>query len=31
MAKMKDSLIIKLILGVIAGLVIGLFCNESVI
>ena len=31
MAKMKDSLIIKLILGVIAGLIIGLYCNEAVI
>lgn len=31
MAKMKDSLIIKLILGVVAGLIIGLYCNESVI
>lgn len=31
MAKVKDSLIIKLILGVIVGLVVGLYCNETVI
>lgn len=31
MAKIKDSLIIKLILGVVVGLVVGLYCNENVI
>ena len=31
MAKIKDSLIIKLILGVVVGLIIGLYCNENVI
>ena len=31
MAKMRESLIIKLLFGVIVGLVIGLYCNESVI
>lgn len=31
MAKIKDSLIIKLILGVVVGLIIGLYCNETVI
>lgn len=31
MAKVKDSLIIKLILGVIVGLVVGLYCNETII
>ena len=31
MAKVKDSLIIKLLLGVVVGLVVGLYCNETVI
>ena len=31
MAKIKDSLIIKLILGVVVGLIVGLYCNETVI
>ena len=31
MAKLKDSLIFKLILGVVVGLIIGLYCNERVI
>lgn len=31
MAKVKDSLIIKLLLGVVVGLVIGLYSNESII
>lgn len=31
MAKVKDSLILKLILGVVVGLIVGLYSNESVI
>lgn len=31
MAKIKDSLIVKLILGVVVGLIVGLYCNETVI
>lgn len=31
MAKIKDSLIFKLILGVVVGLIVGLYCNETVI
>lgn len=31
MSKIKDSLITKLILGVVVGLIIGLYCNETVI
>ncbi|WP_300359241.1 dicarboxylate/amino acid:cation symporter [Fusobacterium sp.] len=31
MAKIKDSLILKLILGVIIGLIAGLYCNEQMI
>ena len=31
MAKLKDSLIFKLILGVVVGLIVGLYANENLI